>query len=71
MEVNINIKPSLRIRAFQLFFLMIGIQTAVGILGAPRYIFEKSHQDAWVSILIALCIYAICFMDHVFYFKSI
>ena len=54
MEVNLNIKPNLRFRAFQLFFLMIGIQTAVGILGAPRYIFEKSHQDAWVSILIAL-----------------
>ena len=53
MEVNIKIKKDLRIRAFQLFFIMVGIQIGVGILGAPRYIFEKSHQDAWVSVLIA------------------
>lgn len=53
MEVNIKIKKGLRIRAFQLFFIMLGIQIGVGILGAPRYIFEKAHQDAWVSVLIA------------------
>ena len=54
MEVNLKVKPSLRIRAFQLFFIMIGVQIGVGVLGTPRYIFEESHQDAWVSILIAL-----------------
>lgn len=53
MEVNIKIKKNLRIRAFQLFFIMVGIQTGLGILGAPRFIFEHSRQDAWISILIA------------------
>lgn len=53
MEVNVKIKPGLRIRAFQLFFIMLAIQIGVGILGVPRYIFEESRQDAWVSILIA------------------
>ena len=53
MEVNIKVKKGLRIRAFQSFFIIVGIQIGVGILAAPRYIFEKSHQDAWVSILIA------------------
>ena len=53
MEVNIKIKKSLRIRAFQLFFIITGAQIGVGILGAPRYIFEYSRQDAWLSVLIA------------------
>lgn len=53
MEVNIKIKKNLGIRAFQLFFIIIGAQIGVGILAAPRYIFEYSHQDAWVSVLIA------------------
>lgn len=33
---------------------MVGIQIGVGIFGSPRYIFEKSQQDAWISVLIAL-----------------
>lgn len=53
MDVNIKVKASLGIRAFQLFFIIFGIQIGVGVLGAPRYIFEKANQDAWVSILIA------------------
>lgn len=53
MEVNVKIKKGLRIRAFQLFFIIVGIQIGVGIFGAPRYIFENSHQDAWLSVLIA------------------
>src|SRR5690625_4226492 len=53
MEINIKIKKNLRIRAFQLFFIMVGIQIGLGILGAPRFIFEHSRQDAWISILIA------------------
>ena len=53
MEINLKVKKGLRIRAFQLFFIIVGIQISVGILGAPRYIFEKAHQDAWVSVLIA------------------
>jgi len=54
MEVNLTVRKGIRIRAFQMFFIMVGIQIGVGIFGAPRYIFEKSHQDAWVSVLIAL-----------------
>lgn len=50
MEINLKVKKGLRIRAFQLFFIIVGIQISVGILGAPRYIFEKAHQDAWVSV---------------------
>lgn len=53
MEVNIKIKKNLRFRAFLLFFIIIGAQTGVGILGAPRYIFEYARQDSWVSVIIA------------------
>src|SRR5699024_10596625 len=53
MEVNLNVKPGLRIRAFYLFFIIPSIQIGVGILGAPKYIFEEANQDAWLSILIA------------------
>lgn len=53
IELNMNVKKQLRIRAFQMYFIIIGIQIGVGILGTPRYIFNVSHQDAWVSVLIA------------------
>ncbi len=53
IEVNIKIKKTLRIRAFQIFFIVVGIQTGVGILGAPRYIFKEAQQDAWLSVLLA------------------
>lgn len=53
MDINLNIKKGQSIRAFLLFFVILGIQIGVGILGAPRYIFAEAHQDAWISILIA------------------
>lgn len=53
MDINIKVKPGLRIRAFYLFFIIPGIQIGVGMLGAPRYIFEEARQDAWISIIIA------------------
>ncbi|WP_062108794.1 GerAB/ArcD/ProY family transporter [Bacillus niameyensis] len=53
MEVNVNVKPRLRFRAFYLFFIIFGVQTGVGILGAPRFIYQEAGRDAWVSILIA------------------
>lgn len=53
MKINLSIKKGQRIRAYYLFFVIIGIQIGVGFLNAPRYIFEKAHQDAWVSIIIA------------------
>lgn len=53
METNLYIKPGLRIRAFYLFFIITGIQTGVGIMGAPRYIYKEAKGDAWLSILLA------------------
>lgn len=53
IELNLKIKKPLRIRAFQMYFVIVGIQIGVGILGTPRYIFNQSHQDAWLSVLIA------------------
>ena len=53
MDINLNIKKSQRIRAFQLFFIILGTQISVGILGTPRYVFADAHQDAWLSIIIA------------------
>ena len=53
IELNLKVKKSLRIRAFQMYFIIVGIQVGVGILGTPRYIFNQSQQDAWLSILIA------------------
>lgn len=53
VDVNLDIKPGLRIRAFYLFFIIVGTQIGVGMLGVPRYIFAEAHQDAWISVLIA------------------
>ncbi|WP_274380099.1 GerAB/ArcD/ProY family transporter [Lederbergia galactosidilytica] len=53
MEINVNVKPRLRFRAFYLFFIIYGIQTGVGIIGAPRYIFREAGRDAWLSVIIA------------------
>ena len=53
LKVNLTIKPGQSIRAFYLAFIIVGIQVGVGILGAPRYIFESARQDAWVSVIIA------------------
>src|SRR5699024_10896573 len=53
MDINLNVKPGLRIRDFYLFFIIPSIQVGVGVLGAPRYIFADARQDAWLAILIA------------------
>lgn len=53
LKINLNINSGQSIRAFYLLFIMVGIQIGVGILGAPRYIFESAHQDAWLSVIIA------------------
>lgn len=53
MEINLKVKKGLRIRAFQLAFIVIGIQIGVGILDMPHYIFQDAKQDAWISIIIA------------------
>ncbi|WP_371069814.1 GerAB/ArcD/ProY family transporter [Sediminibacillus sp. JSM 1682029] len=50
---NLTIKPTMRIKAFYLFFIMTSIQTGSGIMGVPRYIYMQSKQDAWISVLIA------------------
>lgn len=54
MNINVTINNSLKIPAFYLFFIIHGIQTGVGIMGVPRYIFSKAYQDSWISILLAL-----------------
>ncbi|GGJ76268.1 GerAB/ArcD/ProY family transporter [Virgibacillus salexigens] len=53
MDINVKVKPNLRIRAFYLFFIISSIQLGVGIMGVPRLIFMESHQDAWISIILA------------------
>lgn len=53
MKINLNIKKGQQIRAYYLFFVIIGIQIGVGFLSAPRYIFEEARQDAWISIIAA------------------
>lgn len=53
MKINFSVKAGESVHAFYLFFIIIGIQIGVGILGTPRYVFEESRQDAWLSIMIA------------------
>ncbi|WP_106498152.1 GerAB/ArcD/ProY family transporter [Lentibacillus sp. Marseille-P4043] len=53
MDINVNVKSNLRIRAFYLFFVIVSIQVGVGIMGAPMYIFKEARQDSWISILLA------------------
>lgn len=53
MDINLSVKRTEQIRSYYLFFVIFGIQMGVGILGTPKYVFEKAHHDAWVSVLIA------------------
>ncbi len=53
MDINLKIKRGNQIQPFYLLFIMLGIQIGVGVLGAPRYIFEEARQDAWISVLLA------------------
>ncbi|SES68297.1 spore germination protein (amino acid permease) [Oceanobacillus limi] len=52
MDVNVKTKASVQIQAFYLFYIIVGIQVGVGIMGAPKFIFLEAEQDAWVSILL-------------------
>jgi spore germination protein AB len=54
MEINSNIKSRLQFPAFYLFFIIFGIQTGVGIMGIPSYIFREAKQDSWISVLLSL-----------------
>ncbi|WP_100011356.1 GerAB/ArcD/ProY family transporter [Lentibacillus sediminis] len=54
MDINVKVKPYLKIQAFYLFFIISSIQLGVGIMGLPRLVFLEAYQDAWISILIAL-----------------
>ncbi|MDL4840419.1 GerAB/ArcD/ProY family transporter [Aquibacillus rhizosphaerae] len=63
MDVNITIRPGLRVKAFYLFFIISSIQTGTGIMSTPRYIFKEAKQDAWISVIIAgLCMHLIIFV---------
>lgn len=53
MQINMEVKPNLRFRAFYLIFILYSAQTGVGVMGLPRYIFKEAHRDSWISILIA------------------
>lgn len=53
MDVNVKVKDNITIRAFYLIFILNSIQTGVGIMGAPKYIFIAAGRDSWLSILIA------------------
>ncbi|MEN2466533.1 GerAB/ArcD/ProY family transporter [Ornithinibacillus sp. JPR2-1] len=53
MEINLNVKTNLQIRAFYLFFIIAGLQLGVGIIGAPRFIYLEAERDSWLAILIA------------------
>ncbi|MFD1445964.1 GerAB/ArcD/ProY family transporter [Oceanobacillus profundus] len=53
MEINVKIKPNMRIQAFYLFFIIVSMQIGVGILGVPRLVFSEAKQDSWISILVA------------------
>ena len=47
-----ELKESLTVSPFFLFFLIHGTQTGVGLLGFQTKIFRGAEQDAWVSILL-------------------
>src|SRR5690625_6088345 len=53
MEVNLQVKPGQRIRAFYLFFIISSIEVGDGFLRAPSYMCGEARPDAWLFILIA------------------
>ncbi|BAC13051.1 spore germination protein [Oceanobacillus iheyensis HTE831] len=54
MEINLKVKPNLKIKTFYLFYIISFIQIGIGLLGLPRILYEHAKQDAWVSLLIGL-----------------
>lgn len=59
MDINIKIKDNLQIQAFYIFFVVVSIQIGVGLIGFPRLVIMETHQDFWISILIAYA-YIVC-----------
>lgn len=53
MDINVNVKSHVMIRAFYLFFIITNIQLGVGVMGAPSHIFKFAKQDSWISIILA------------------
>jgi len=53
VNINVNVKPQQKIRAFYLFFIIYELQIGVGVLGISNYIYQDAKQDAWISILIS------------------
>ncbi|MCT1578604.1 spore germination protein [Oceanobacillus kimchii] len=54
MDINVRVKPNLKINTFYLFFIITFIQIGVGLLGLQRILYEHARQDAWISLLIGL-----------------
>lgn len=53
MDVNVHTQKYDQFRAFYVFFIIGSVQIGVGVIGAPRLIFEKAGHDAWISILLS------------------
>ncbi|WP_330948564.1 GerAB/ArcD/ProY family transporter [Virgibacillus sp. MG-45] len=53
MDIQLKVKKNIQFRASYLFFILASTQIGVGIMGAPRYIFQYAKQDSWISILIS------------------
>jgi spore germination protein (amino acid permease) len=50
--MNKQVKESLTVSPFFIFFLIHGTQTGVGMLSFQNEIIKNSEQDAWVSVLL-------------------
>ncbi|MFD2042829.1 GerAB/ArcD/ProY family transporter [Ornithinibacillus salinisoli] len=73
MDINVNVKSAVKVRAFYLFYIIVGVQVGVGIMGAPQFIFLESKQDAWISILISfafMCIVVLVMFTILKQYKS-
>jgi spore germination protein (amino acid permease) len=53
MKQGETVKEALLFNAFFLMFIIVDIQTGVGIAGVQRVIYLESKHDAWISILMA------------------
>lgn len=54
MDINLKVKPTVKIKAFYLFFIISSLQLGVGVIQLPRLLFEHARQDAWISMLFVL-----------------
>lgn len=53
MQIKLDIPKNQQFRPFYLFFLLISIQTGVGLIDTPQIIFREAGSDAWISIILA------------------